>query len=73
MDKKPQIVDVRIQADAPEAKDASASEDLREQVIQGLSKPNGERTLPTMLLYSERGLRLYDMITTDCPEYYLFP
>lgn len=28
--------------------------------------------LPTMLLYNERGLRLYDDITTRVPEYYLF-
>ena len=25
-----------------------------------------------MLLYDEYGLRLYDTITTKCPEYYLF-
>ena len=28
--------------------------------------------MPTMLLYDERGLRLYDDITTAVPEYYLF-
>ena len=26
-----------------------------------------------MLLYDERGLRLYDAITTEAPEYYPFP
>ena len=41
-------------------------------VDDGLSRPNGEKTLPTILLYDERGLRLYDIITTDAPEYYLF-
>jgi uncharacterized SAM-dependent methyltransferase len=45
---------------------------LREQVLEGLSKPAGQRSLPTMLLYDERGLRLYDDITTQAPEYYLF-
>lgn len=45
---------------------------VREQIIEGLSKPSGEKSLPTLLLYDERGLRIYDSITTDCPEYYLF-
>jgi uncharacterized SAM-dependent methyltransferase len=39
----------------------------------GLQKPQGQRTLPTILLYDEQGLRLYDEITTKVPEYYLFP
>ncbi|CAK5262132.1 unnamed protein product [Mycena citricolor] len=33
---------------------------------------SGPKHLPTMLLYDERGLRLYDDITTNAPEYYLF-
>jgi L-histidine Nalpha-methyltransferase / hercynylcysteine S-oxide synthase len=41
-------------------------------ICNGLKKPIGERTLPTILLYDERGLRLYDDITTKAPEYYLF-
>ena len=73
MDRKPQIIDVRIHADAAETKHSSSNEDLRNQIVQGLTKPVGERTLPTILLYSEPGLRLYDKITTECPEYYLFP
>ncbi|KAG8807116.1 hypothetical protein FRC19_006856, partial [Serendipita sp. 401] len=48
-----------------------SSTPLRE-VLDGLSKPTGQRTLPTILLYDERGLRLYDDITTKAPEYYLF-
>lgn len=43
-----------------------------EEIVQGLNKPTGEKTLPTILLYDERGLRLYDDITTKAPEYYLF-
>lgn len=71
-DVQPQIIDVRI-ADAVDVpKDGNGSADLRDQIIEGLSKPLGQKTLPTMLLYDERGLRLYDAITTDCPEYYLF-
>lgn len=49
------------------------SEDLRaiqQQILDGLQRP--EKNLPTLLLYDERGLRLYDDITTKVPEYYLF-
>jgi L-histidine Nalpha-methyltransferase / hercynylcysteine S-oxide synthase len=46
--------------------------DLTHDILTGLEKPAGERNLPTMLLYDERGLRLYDDITTQAPEYYLF-
>lgn len=41
-------------------------------ICEGLKKPTGQKTLPTILLYDERGLRLYDDITTMAPEYYLF-
>lgn len=30
------------------------------------------KSIPTMVLYDEKGLRLYDAITEDAPEYYLF-
>ncbi|OBZ71213.1 hypothetical protein A0H81_08706 [Grifola frondosa] len=50
-----------------------ASSVIHEQVVSGLSQPTGQKWLPTMLLYDERGLRLYDAITTEAPEYYLFP
>ncbi|TFK24379.1 hypothetical protein FA15DRAFT_417191 [Coprinopsis marcescibilis] len=46
--------------------------DLSKQVIDGLSRPTGEKEIPTMLLYDEKGLRLYDDITTSATEYYLF-
>ncbi|KAJ3565282.1 hypothetical protein NP233_g7732 [Leucocoprinus birnbaumii] len=46
--------------------------DIAELVDTGLSRRGGEKTLPTILLYDEIGLRLYDTITTDAPEYYLF-
>ncbi|TFK24369.1 DUF323 domain-containing protein [Coprinopsis marcescibilis] len=46
--------------------------DLSKQIVDGLSRPVGEKEMPTMLLYDERGLRLYDDITTAAPEYYLF-
>ncbi|KIK01888.1 hypothetical protein K443DRAFT_97895 [Laccaria amethystina LaAM-08-1] len=46
--------------------------DIPKQILDGLSSPVGEKHLPTILLYDERGLRLYDDITTEAPEYYLF-
>ncbi|KAJ6585392.1 DUF323 domain-containing protein [Mycena capillaripes] len=48
--------------------------DMSAQVLKGLQSPaaSGGKSLPTMLLYDERGLRLYDDITTHVPEYYLF-
>ena len=70
--KKPRILDVRIPEEIEKLDHEDGSEALREQILQGLSKPVGKKTLPTMLLYDERGLRLYDNITTNCPEYYLF-
>jgi uncharacterized SAM-dependent methyltransferase len=50
----------------PNALDSTPFEDT----CQGLKKPTGQKTLPTILLYDERGLRLYDDITTMAPEYY---
>ena len=53
-------------------KDGLSRCDLSQQILDGLSRPVGEKEMPTMLLYDERGLRLYDDITTAAPEYYLF-
>ena len=46
--------------------------DMSKQILDGLSRPVGQKQIPTMLLYDEQGLRLYDDITTAVPEYYLF-
>ena len=46
--------------------------DIPEQIIAGLSEPLGRERISTMLLYDERSLRLYDDITTEVAEYYLF-
>jgi uncharacterized SAM-dependent methyltransferase len=46
--------------------------DIVREISSDLSLPPGQRQLPTLLLYEERGLRLYDNITTNVPEYYLF-
>ncbi|EJF63190.1 hypothetical protein DICSQDRAFT_55495 [Dichomitus squalens LYAD-421 SS1] len=62
-----QILDIHTRVSPP----SGAS--IRDQIVSGLSQPVGGKTLPTLLLYDERGLRLYDEITTDAAEYYLFP
>jgi uncharacterized SAM-dependent methyltransferase len=62
------IIDIRPKTTATTTDQAS----LRDEVLAGLSKPAGQRTLPTMLLYDEKGLQLYDDITVHAPEYYLF-
>lgn len=62
------IIDIRAR-NAP----LPATFDIREQLVAGLSKPEGHKSIPTLVLYDERGLRLYDQITTDATEYYLFP
>ncbi|KAK7690156.1 hypothetical protein QCA50_006805 [Cerrena zonata] len=46
--------------------------DLRTDIVKGLSRPAGQKTLSTLLLYDERGLQLYDELTTNVPEYYPF-
>ncbi len=60
-----EIVDIRNRSEV--------AVDLQKQILEGLSRPIGERELPTVLLYDQRGLRLYDEIITNAPEYYLFP
>lgn len=47
--------------------------DISQQLRDGLARSSGHKEIPTMLLYDERGLKLYDDITTEAPEYYLFP
>lgn len=64
------IINVRRKASQPDA--ATADANLRAEILAGLSAPPGQRSLPTLLLYDESGLRLYDDITTQAPEYYLF-
>lgn len=50
----------------------SAQHNVPDIIVRGLKAPFNAKSLPTLLLYNERGLRLYDKITTDAPEYYLF-
>ena len=51
---------------------SSDSLDIPQQIRDGLSRPPNHKRIPTMLLYDERGLKLYDDITTEAPQYYLF-
>ncbi|KAG8951718.1 hypothetical protein FRC04_005739 [Tulasnella sp. 424] len=67
---EPAIVDVREQQASESISTAIAA--LRTQILAGLFKPPHQRNLPTLLLYDERGLRLYDDLTTHALEYYLF-
>lgn len=67
---EPKIVDVRLNA---VVSDTTSAASLRAAILQGLNQPLGKKSLPTLLLYDERGLRLYDDITTGADEYYLFP
>jgi uncharacterized SAM-dependent methyltransferase len=62
-----EIIDLRSASD-----NGPISVDIIHDISSGLSLPQGQRELPTLLLYDERGLRLYDDITTHAPEYYLF-
>ncbi|KAF7985929.1 hypothetical protein HWV62_43852 [Athelia sp. TMB] len=66
-----QIVDVRAAAEHAAGSDGEA-DNIPRQILAGLAQPTNLKTLPTLLLYNERGLRLYDDITTEAPEYYLF-
>lgn len=60
------IIDVRSTSSGDVGNDVPAA------VVCGLSKPAHQRTLPTLLLYTETGLRIYDELTTKATEYYLF-
>ena len=62
------IVDVRVD----ENRNNDSDTNLGRDILAGLDKPPNQKTLPTLILYNERGLRLYDDITTEAPEYYLF-
>ena len=64
---KADILDVRMHETVAHDKN-----EICDQILKGLTKLVGHKSLPTLLLYDETGLRLYDDITTEAPEYYLF-
>lgn len=65
------IIDVRSQNPLGTSS-GDIDNDVSAAVVSGLSKPAHQRTLPTLLLYTETGLRIYDELTTKATEYYLF-
>ena len=62
------IIDVRLNSNA-----SNGEVNVRDQVIQGLSRPAGQKILPQLLLYDDEGLRIFDEITTGVDDYYIFP
>lgn len=66
------IIDIRAHAHSATDRGNTDVFNLHDQILSGLSAPPGQKTLTTLLLYNEQGLRLYDKITTQAPEYYLF-
>ena len=65
------IIDVHTQA-LLGASSGDVDNGVPAAIISGLSRPTHQRTLPTLLLYTETGLRIYDELTTKATEYYLF-
>lgn len=58
----PRIIDIRSD---------TASVELKQDVLDGLDPKNGnDKTLPTLLLYDDQGLRLFEKITY-LEQYYL--
>ena len=63
------IIDVRLNRD----NEASyGGVNIHDEIVKALSRPVDQKYLPGLLLYDDEGLRLYDDITTQCDEYYLF-
>ncbi|THH27007.1 hypothetical protein EUX98_g7189 [Antrodiella citrinella] len=65
------IIDIRAHVSAHDRGNTDVF-NIRDQVLRGLSAPPASKTITTLLLYDEEGLLLYDQITTQAPEYYLF-
>ena len=65
------IIDVRTQ-NLTGASSGGTDNEVTTAILSGLAKPAHQRTLPTLLLYTETGLRIYDELTTKASEYYLF-
>lgn len=45
------------------------SSNLRDELVSSLTKPRPLKAVPSILLWDDRGLELFDEITT-CPDYY---
>ncbi|KAL4081414.1 histidine-specific methyltransferase [Scleroderma yunnanense] len=46
--------------------------ELADRIAKGLDAPFNKKTLPSMILYDEVGLLLYDKFSAETPEYYPF-
>ncbi|KAL2255734.1 hypothetical protein VTK26DRAFT_2790 [Humicola hyalothermophila] len=68
------ISDVRTvggrKLDIIDIRQAAVEANLKAEVLASFHATNGPRTLPTLLLYDERGLQLFEKITY-LEEYYL--
>lgn len=58
-----EILDIRVNK-------AGLESSLMDDIVAGLKKEAGEKTLPTLLLYDDLGLKLFEEITY-LDEYYL--
>ncbi|KAH9974228.1 histidine-specific methyltransferase [Russula compacta] len=61
------IIDVRLNNKA-----SNGAFNIRDEIIEGLSHPVDQKNLPSLLLWDEEGLLLYDKVTTTTDEYYPF-
>jgi uncharacterized SAM-dependent methyltransferase len=62
------IIDVRLNN-----RTSNGEVNVRDEIVKGLSRPAGQKNLPQLLLYDEEGLRIFDEITTQVDDYYIFP
>ena len=62
------VLDVRTSSDVGE--DANWAS-VREELVRGLQAERHTRKIPTVVLYDEKGLKIYDKITTDAAECYV--
>lgn len=58
-----EIIDIRTSGSAFDSQ-------IKDDILAGLRNKSGQKTLPTVLIYNERGLKLFEDITY-LDEYYL--
>ncbi|KAK7455776.1 hypothetical protein VKT23_010808 [Stygiomarasmius scandens] len=60
-----EVLDIRSQTDS-----SIFSFKLRSDILAGLSKPSGQRVIPSECLYDEVGLKIYNEVVSTWTEYY---
>lgn len=85
--KDPSSLPAQSSTSSSSSEETTPAFELKQRIIAGLrgaNRPSRDtsaasndgweynKSIPTMVLYDEKGLRLYDAITEDAPEYYLF-